>query len=218
MGKHTVPADEAQDAVRGASRATRTRVVTAIALVALGASSCSLFKGSSTTASPTPSQAAPTDTSPASLPPTPAVTTSVSPTPTPTHAVSPSPTPKKSATPTPSSTARVVTPTVSPTPEITGATGSTVAVKVGAQASLKLLADTGTAWSITTQPAAGILSIVSTQAVTRTTNPGAGQVEYHWTFQGVAAGTTTFTVTEVPAAAGGTAPNNVTYTLHFTVS
>lgn len=216
MGKYTVPADEAQGAVRGASRATRTRVVTAIALLALGASSCGLFKGSSTTASPTPSLAAPTDTASPSPSPTPSVTIVVSP--TPTHRVSPSPTPKKSVTPTPSSTARVVTPTVSPTPEITGATGSTVAVKVGAQASLKLLADAGTAWSVTTQPAAGILSIVSSQTVTRTTNPGAGQVEYHWVFQGVAAGTTTFTVTEVPATAGGTAPNNVTYTLHFTVS
>ena len=189
-------------------------MLVAVALVGVGAASCSLFKSDTATINtPSPSLSASPVTQTATPSPTPSAATAV--TPTPTHRATATPSPTKAASPAATVTPHpVVTATASPG-EITAASGSTQAIKVGAQESLKILADPNTAWQVTTSPNSAILKLVSATSGSR---PGTTQVQYTYVFQGVAAGTTTFTISEVAAVAGGPSPGNISYTLTFSVS
>lgn len=155
-----------------------------------------------TATTPTPTPTIPT--------PTATVTATASATPTPTASAAPKPTPTTTATP-----------SVSPTVQVSEASGSTKALKVGQVMTLRLgqVTDTGVTWTFQTKPDPAILTMVSDVNVAATpgavTGTAAATPSHRWVFKGAGAGTTSFTVIEQSAGAG--APLS-TYSLTVAVS
>ncbi|HKN50665.1 MAG TPA: protease inhibitor I42 family protein [Actinomycetota bacterium] len=132
-----------------------------------------------------------------------------------------SPTPTKSASvkPTPTATAR---PGVTPTVQVSEASGSTKHLSVGQSMSLRLpqATDGGANWTFQAKPDPAILTVVSDETLAPTPPPVSGTVgvngTHRWVFQAAGAGTTTFTVFEEGPGAG--APTISTYSLTVAVS
>ena len=144
---------------------------------------------------------------------TPTSTVTVTPTP------SPSPTPTKSPTSRPRVTA-TATPSVTPTVQIAPGQTSTT-IKPGGFISLTLgeATDGGFQWVFQTRPSAAVLAVVSDQSLGPATSPPTGTVgasgRHRWVFQGVAPGTTSFTVVEQGPGSG---PITSTYSHTVVVS
>ena len=158
---------------------------------------------------PAPTTAVPTGTS---TPATATVTPTAAPTPTPTKTTTIKPTPSATAT---------ATPVVSPSVQVSEASGATKNLKVGQFMSLRLAqaTDGGFSWAFQTKPDPAILAVVSDQTLAPSPAPVSGTVgangSHRWVFKAVAPGTTSFTVIEQGPGAGAPA---ATYSLTVAVS
>jgi len=95
---------------------------------------------------------------------------------------------------------------VTPTVQVSQASGSTTSLKSGQVISLKLQehADGGYGWQFSKQPSAAVLSVVTDQSLPASSpsstvgTPTPGATAFHrWTFRAVGPGTTSFTVVEL---------------------
>lgn len=150
--------------------------------------------------------------------PTTPLPTPTTPTATATATATPSPTATASPTPTPTTTA---TPAVTPTVQVSEASGATKNLRVGQSMTLRLgqVSDPGVTWTFQAKPDPAILTIVSEQDVPATpgavTGTAGATLSHRWVFKAAGPGTTSFTLNEQGAGAG--APLS-TYSLTVAVS